>query len=147
MRKDLVGNIAFSPFFGNNFFKDFDKVFEEAFRPLANASTYPPMNIYVEKDEKLVFEVALAGFSRDEVKVEVEKNVLHISSDKKDDALTWDRKYVKHKIARREFKLAYVIPDVYDVDVPIANFDGGILTVSFTKKEVAKPERKLIELG
>ena len=146
MRKDLVGNITFAPSWGNHFFKDFDRIFEEAFRPMTLNIPYPPMDIYVEKDEKLVFEVALAGFSKDEVKVEVEKNVLYISSDTKDDDKE-SRRYIKHKIARRQFNLAYTIPDVYDVDTQVANFENGVLTIAFDKKEVAKPERKQIELG
>ena len=147
MRKDLVGNISFAPVWGNNFFRDFDRVFEEAFRPMVNSgASYPPVDIYVEKDEKLVFEVALAGFRKDEVKVEVEKNVLYISSNT-DEVEKEDRKYIKHKIARRQFNLAYSIPDVYDVDTPDADFTDGVLTISFIKKESTKPLRKQIELG
>ena len=64
----------------------FDKMFNtlEQLNGLSNVSeSYPPYNLIRTGDDCFVIEVALAGFSKEELNVEIKENVLHINGEKK----------------------------------------------------------------
>ena len=44
------------------------------------ASTYPPYNIVKNDDDKFTLEIAVAGFSKDEIEIEFKENILKIES-------------------------------------------------------------------
>ena len=71
--------------FGNDLFKDFNKFyigFDDQFNRLAklhddipkNVSNYPPYNIKKVDDNNYILELAVAGFSKEEIEVTLEDN-------------------------------------------------------------------------
>ena len=68
----------------------YDKVFDNLSRYVDNSVTstgFPPYNIRKEGDYHYVIEMALAGFSKEDIEIEVADGTLSVRSDKKDDAL------------------------------------------------------------
>jgi molecular chaperone IbpA len=98
----------------------------------SHASGYPPYNIR-KRDYEYVIEMAVAGFSRDEIKVEVEDNVLRISGAKE----TKNADYIYQGIAARSFTREFALGQ--GVQVNNAEIVDGILQV-YMMKEV--PEEK-----
>ena len=96
-------------------------------------SNYPPYNI--RKTGKLTYdiEVALAGYSKEDVSVEYADNVLTIVSKKDQQAQeVEDNDGVLHKgIAKRNFSRTFTIAD--DVEVKGAELKDGLLRVSLVK--------------
>ena len=85
---------------------------------------YPPYNIKKVGKDKYQLDMALAGFSKDDVKVETNDNTLTISassSDKEDDS------YVHKGIAKRAFKRQWTL--VEHLEVQDAKLKDGVLTV------------------
>ena len=112
-------------------FKNLTVGFDDIFDQLSSMSkyvndipNYPPYNIKKVGKDKYQLDMALAGFSKDDVKVEVNDNTLTVSassSDKEDDS------YVHKGIAKRAFKRSWTL--VEHLEVQDAKLKDGVLTV------------------
>jgi molecular chaperone IbpA len=102
-------------------------------------SGYPPHNLIQYEPNSYTIEVAVAGFSQDDITVEQEENILTISSR---DVISDETGKVFHKgIATRRFKKQFTLGDHIEVtEVTLVN---GILTVSLERflPEEKKPKR------
>lgn len=144
MRKDLmpVGRIN-----QLSMFNDFDRIFDHVFgnvAPITQQNSYPVCNVFVDKDEVLNFEFALAGFKKEEVVAEVEDNILTVKAEKVSEET--DNKYIIRKFARRSFTKQYNLGEFHDPDTAQAKFEDGVLTVTFDKKVMEQPETKVKRL-
>ena len=112
-------------------FKNMTVGFDDIFDQLSSMSkyvndipNYPPYNIKKVGKDKYQLDMALAGFSKDYVKVEVNDNTLTVSassSDKEHDS------YVHKGIAKRAFKRHWTL--VEHLEVQDAKLKDGVLTV------------------
>ena len=101
--------------------------------PSMTANNYPPYNIVKTGSLTYDIEVALAGYSKKDVSVNYEDNVLKIESVKsKEEKEVEDNDGVLHKgIAKRNFMKHFTIAD--DVEVKGAELKDGLLKVSLEK--------------
>ena len=120
----------------------FDDIFDTMldFPQLMQRTTqgYPVADIYREEDGDTVMEFALAGFSRDELSVEIkpEKNSITVSADTK--GLT--DKERQRRVARRSFSKTYVNYDNnLDLASTTAEFENGLLRLFVPRREESKP--------
>jgi len=90
-------------------------------------SNYPPYNVVDMNDGRKRLEVAAAGFSRDEISVYTEKNLLTVEAEKHSKV---DETYHYNGIARRNFKRSWTLSD--DVRVDDVRLVDGLLTVDLT---------------
>jgi len=97
------------------------------------ADKYPPYNIVKTGSLSYDIEVALAGYSKKDVSINYEDNVLKIESVKsKDEKEVEDNDGVLHKgIAKRNFMKHFTIAD--DMEVKGAELKDGLLKVSLEK--------------
>lgn len=104
-------------------------------------SGYPPHNLIQYGENSYVVEIAVAGFSQDDITVEQEGNILTISS--RD--ITYDSeetgKIIHKGIATRKFKKQFTLGDYIEVSEVI--LINGILEVSLERivPEEKKPKR------
>ena len=107
-------------------FDHFEKMFDSDF----SAVNYPPYNIVKTGPEKYDIEVALAGYSKDDIRVDYSENQLTIKSVKEDKK--GEEEGVLHKgIAKRFFSRTFTIAD--DVEVKDAELKDGLLKVSLKR--------------
>ena len=107
-------------------FDHFEKMFDSDF----SAAKYPPYNIVKTGPEKYDIEVALAGYSKDDIRVDYSENQLTIKSVKEDKKGEEDG--VLHKgIAKRFFSRTFTIAE--DVEVKDAELKDGLLKVSLKR--------------
>jgi molecular chaperone IbpA len=97
--------------------------------------TYPPYNIREIDEDTRVLELALAGFTKNEVKVEMENRVLTISGEKS--KADEEVKYIHKGIAARKFTKTVTLWEYWEVDS--ADYSDGILYIVL-KREI--PEEK-----
>ena len=97
------------------------------------SSNYPPYNIVKTDKNSYNVEIALAGFNKKDISVEVENGILTIESIKdKDTKEVEDNDGILHKgISKRYFKKQFTIAD--DVKVNGAELKDGLLKVSMEK--------------
>ena len=107
-------------------FDHFEKMFDSDF----SAVNYPPYNIVKTGPEKYDIEVALAGYSKDDIRVDYSESQLTIKSVKEDKI--GEEEGVLHKgIAKRFFSRTFTIAD--DVEVKDAELKDGLLKVSLKR--------------
>jgi len=85
---------------------------------------YPPYNIVKVDENKYMVELALAGFSKTDIEIEVRENSLHISGKTKQDDLT---QYLYKGIGNRAFKRTFELADT--VEVQSSQFINGLLKI------------------
>lgn len=103
---------------------------EPWFMSLDNAyttSNYPPYNVIDLDDGRKRLEVAVAGFSKNEISVYTEKNLLTIEAEKENKV---EEKYHHNGIAKRSFKRSWPLSD--DIRVDDVRLVDGLLTVELT---------------
>ena len=109
--------------------------FNDMFESSGLQNNYPPYDIIKHSDTKYDVQVALAGYSKEDIGIEVKENTLSIKSVKKDED---DKVEVLHRgIAKRFFERHFTIAD--DVKVNGATLKNGLLIVSL---ERVVPEHK-----
>ena len=117
-------------------FNHFESMFDY---DMVNVSNYPPYNIVKTGENTYDVEVALAGFSKDDIDVEYAENILTIKS-KKVETKDKDGNDILHKgISKRYFSKAFTIAE--DVQVNGAELKDGLLKVSMERiiPEAKKP--------
>jgi HSP20 family molecular chaperone IbpA len=114
--------------------------FEETFNRLRkNASEgYPPYNIEQTHENGLRITLAVAGFTMDNLDVEVENNQLVIRGRQEDDE---NRIYLHRGIAARQFQRSFVLAD--GIEVLGASIDNGLLHIEMERVEPESTARKI----
>jgi molecular chaperone IbpA len=88
-------------------------------------NTYPPYDIVKSGEDSYCVEMALAGFTKSEIKVEVEDNNLTVAGDASDRHDNSD--YVHKGIGRRAFRTKFVIGETIEVEG--ADLTDGVLHI------------------
>ena len=91
-------------------------------------SNYPPYNLIQLNNVESRLEIALAGFSKKEIKVYTEYGRLVVEGNKED---TKDAEYVHRGLAQRDFSRAWTLAE--DTEVREVQFKDGLLTVKLGK--------------
>jgi molecular chaperone IbpA len=109
-------------------------------------STYPPYNIELLGDDKYRVTMAIAGFSKDDVSIQVEENTLTITGTKKaEEKENKERKFLHKGISERNFERKFQLGD--HVKVLAADMENGLLHIDMERviPEAKKPRQ--IEIG
>ena len=115
----------------------YDRIFDHLSRYVDNNATstgFPPYNIRKEGDYNYTIEMALAGFGKKDIEVEVVEGTLSVRSMKENDE---DDSTVYRGISRRRFDRKFTVAD--DVVVNGASLENGMLTINL---ERVVPEEK-----
>jgi len=89
---------------------------------------YPPYNIVRGSDGRTLLEIALAGFSKEDIEVSTEQNILTVKASTKEEE---ERTYSHKGIATRDFNRSWQLGDSIEVDG--VDYKDGLLTVSLHK--------------
>ena len=109
----------------DNIFEHFNDMFEST----GLYSNFPPYDIIKHSDTRYDIQIALAGYSKKDISIEVKENILSIKSVKQNE----DNKVeVLHKgISKRFFERHFTISD--DVKVNSAELNNGLLIISLER--------------
>ena len=128
----------------------FDSMFDRLFGALdhpnpnpKNSQGYPPYNIRKDGDTKYFIEMAVAGFSEEDLEVELKEGILSVQSkplNEEDEAT-----YVHRGIAKRTFERNFTLSD--DVIVKGCGLINGMLTVELEKVIPEEKKSRLIPIG
>lgn len=123
----------------------FDKLFDELDRQFANSKSngYPPYNLAEITENEWMISVAVAGFSQEDLDVNIDRNVLTIegSAPSGDDSVNYLHKGIAGRSFRRQFTLADY---VYVKD---ASLDNGILNVHLEREVPEELQPKSIKIN
>lgn len=127
---------TFTPYFPSTV--GFDRLFDALERVSSEKASFPPHNILKHETDKnkYVIEMAIAGFTQDEIGIEVVKGTLTITGKKEDK--NDSHSYLYRGIANRSFKKTFQIAETVRVNGAVLS--DGILSVEL---ENIVPEEQL----
>ena len=131
----------------DNAFDSWDRFFTDDFNlTSAMTSSFPAYDIIKKNEHQYQIQLALAGFSKGDIEVEVKENVLSIrSKDKTEEDVETDDGNVIHKgIAKRHFERTFTIAD--DTVVKGAELKDGLLSVELERIIPEEKKAKLIDI-
>ena len=123
-------------------FVGFDHLFNELDHVARHANDhYPPHNILKTGDTDYLIELAVAGFSREELIIEVKDRTLTVTGEH----VSKGREYIHRGISTKKFKRTFRLSE--HVQVHGADFKDGILSIDlkYVVPEELRPRR--IEIG
>jgi HSP20 family protein len=107
-------------------------------------SLAPPVNVS-EREDQLLLQISIPGFNKEDVSIEIEKQVLIISS--KVAAVNEEiiGKFTRKEFCKQSFKRSFNLPKSVYLDQIDATYENGILSVILPKKEedLSKPKRRI----
>ena len=122
----------------------YDKMFDNLSRYVDNSVTstgFPPYNIRKEGDYHYVIEMALAGFGKEDIQVEIVENTLSVRSIK-ENSEDEDTQY--RGISFRRFERKFTLAD--DLVVNNANLENGMLYIDIERIIPEEKKPRLIEV-
>ena len=129
----------------DNVFDHFERMFNDDFFNVPTVN-YPPYNIVMTGVNTYNVEVALAGFSRDDVSVEFAEGILTIKSKDRteSDKPDADGDIIHKGISKRYFSKSFTVSD--DVEIKGAELKDGLLTVSLERIVPESKKARVIEI-
>ena len=118
----------------------FDQLERSLDRLAKNAEGYPPYNIEKVGENGLRITLAVAGFTLDDLVIELVENQLMVRGKQSDDG---DRVFLHRGIAARQFQRAFMLAD--GIEVTGARLDNGLLEIDLVRP-VAEPRIRTIRI-
>jgi HSP20 family protein len=134
-------NRAVNPFFGDVF----DSIMNDSFLSDRLASRVPAVNI-AETENEFHIELAAPGLKKEDFKINLDKNVLSVSADKKTENVEEGKKFSKREYSYNSFTRSFTLPETADQANIQAEYTDGILKLNVAKKEEAKVQSREIAI-
>jgi molecular chaperone IbpA len=138
--------ISFVPLYQSTL--GFDKFFDDVEKLLTmdiqkSTSNFPPHNILKLDDTRYIVELAIAGFSKDEIDISVNAGVLTVKGEKEDKEN--EVQYLHKGIGTRSFTKTITVADT--IEVKGAEFKDGILRIGLENVIPEHKKPRKIEIG
>ena len=133
----MMNSVDLTPLYRSSVgFDRLASILDNALTSDPTVSGYPPYNIEIIEDNQYAITLAVAGFSQEELDIQVEKGVLTVRGNKSSKD---ENKYLYHGIANRTFERKFNLADY--VEVTNADLSNGLLTIDLVKEipEAMKP--------
>jgi HSP20 family protein len=123
-------------------FRDLDRLAEAAMRP---RTTSIPMDAY-RRGDRFMVHLDLPGLDASDIDIDVEKNVLTISAERRWEPREEDEIVISERPQGR-FSRQLFLGDTLNSDEIEARYDDGVLTLTIPVAEQAKPRRIQVDAG
>lgn len=137
-----AGTTAGTYSFPTSSFVGFERMFDELSRTATAAtnSNYPPHNIVKLDEDNYLIEIAVAGFKKDNIDIQLKDSILTVKGKKED-----DRTYSHKGISSREFTRTFTLGEY--VQVNGADLEDGILAIKLERVVPEEERPRVIEIG
>jgi len=125
----------------DNFFSELPSFFKDDFG--TKAQGFIPVNVKETKDAYQL-EVVAPGFEKNDFNVNLEKNILTISAEKKTESGNKDEKQILKEYNYHSFKRSFTVDEKVDAEKIEAKYINGVLTLNLPRKEEVKVSAKEI---
>jgi HSP20 family protein len=133
----------------------FPSIIDELLKPdwlggMQNFNTNVPAVNIKETDTSFGIELAAPGKNKEDFNIEIDHNVLTISSEEKTEKeeKTNEGKYTRKEFSYASFRRAFTLPETVNTESINATYENGVLHVALPKREEALPKpKRLIEIG
>ena len=109
-------------------------------------SNYPPYNIHKINENEYKIEVALAGYSKDDIELELKDSTLTVRNKKREKVVNEDANGVIHKgISTRQFERVFTISE--DIKIKNAELKNGLLNIDLERIIPEEKKARLINIS
>jgi HSP20 family protein len=112
-------------------------------------TSIPAVNIH-ESDDNFLVAVAAPGKTREDFRIELDNDVLTISSEEKKENESSEKngRFTRKEFNYSTFKRAFSLPDSVDNEKISASYNNGVLEINIPKREEAKVQpKRMIEIA
>ena len=136
-------HIDFTPFYRSTV--GFDRLFDLLVRVRlrGGANTYPPYNIERLSENEYRITMAVAGFSQDEMKIDVKEQTLDVAARRR--PRTKEREFLHRGIAARTFERRFQLAD--HVEVKGADMKDGLLHIDLVRNVPERLKPRTMAIG
>lgn len=130
----------------------FPSLMNEIFKPdwfggMENYNTNLPAVNIKENEKDFELELAVPGRKKEDFNIEVDNNVLTISTEMKSENEVKEENYTRREFGFTSFKRAFTLPDTIDESKIKADYIDGLLRFTLPKRKEALPKpKRMIEL-
>jgi HSP20 family protein len=131
----------------------FPSIIDELLKPdwlggIQNTTANVPAVNIKETDTSFGIELAAPGKKKEDFIIEIDHNVLKISSEVKTEKQEIEGKYTRREFSYSSFGRAFTLPETINTENCSAKYENGVLYVALPKREEALPKpKRLIEIG
>lgn len=124
------------PFVFDDFFRPWNEWFDNG-GAVGKMMNMPAVNIIEQKDK---YEVSLAapGMKKDDFKIDIDGNMLTISSEKEETKEEKDKKFTRKEYNYSSFSRTFTLPEMINKDKIEATYENGVLKIALPCREEAK---------
>ena len=122
----------------------FDDIFNTLHRASIPSSNYPPYDI-LKEDDKYIIRIAIAGFKKSEVDIELDNNTLTVSVCREDKTGIQKAEFLHKGISSKEFYKSFALAEY--VEVKKATMSDGILRIMLEKNIPDSEKPKKIKIS
>lgn len=111
---------------------------------MGGTSSYPPYNIKQLSEDRYEIELVVAGFTKNELQVELNNNQLSVEGSKSNEENSSENSYVYRGIAGRQFQQTFALAD--HVKVIGSELKDGILRIDLERELPEEKKPRFIEI-
>ncbi len=127
----------------NDFFKPWNEWFDDS-GFLGRTMNVPAVNITEHKNEYKV-ELAVPGMKKDDFKIDVDGNMLTISSEKEESSEEKEKRFTRKEYSYSSFSRSFTLPEEINLEKIEAKYEDGVLKLSLPRRnELKMPAAKHI---
>jgi HSP20 family protein len=132
--------------------KQFDNFFNDFFSPAVwstpsgDVASNPAANVH-ETPTAYVLEISAPGRNKEDFKVNLDKDLLTVSYEKKEEATTENNKTVRREFHYNSFKRSFSLDEKIDASNIQAKYENGILKIDLPKKPEVQEQPKQISIS
>ena len=107
-----------------------------------NCKFRPATNV-MEDENAYKLEMMIPGYSKKDIKINIEKNLMTVSTEMQEDKKEENTHYTRREFIRNEFCRSFELPETVDQDGIKADYKNGILTLTLPRKEEVKIKKEI----
>ncbi|MEE4259304.1 MAG: Hsp20/alpha crystallin family protein [Bacteroidales bacterium] len=112
----------------------------------SRGATVPAVNIN-ETDKEFELELAAPGLKKNDFKVNIDRNVLTVSTEKKEEKEEKDKSFTRKEFSYHSFSRSFTLPESINQEKIDAKYTDGVLKLVLPKKEEVIPKSKEIKIA
>lgn len=120
----------------DDFFKPWNEWFDNG-NLLGRTMNVPAVNI-TENKENYQVSLAVPGMKKDDFKIDIDGNMLTISSEQEENKEEKDKKFTRKEYSYSSFSRSFTLPEEINKEKIEAKYEEGVLKISLPRKEEAK---------
>ncbi len=124
----------------SDIFEDFER---RLYTPFKHDGFIPAANI-TENEKSFDIEIAAPGLKKEDFKINLENNVLTVSTEKEAEKKEETKNYTRKEFVYGSFCRSFTMPKTVETDQIKASYENGILKLELPKKEETKITKEIV---